>query len=72
MGGRKEFVVSNKTPFAEERHEVFEMREKKRKVREAGRESKKIALLEVYKVEYQDELCRGRSEVCCVHEADTE
>lgn len=66
MGGRKELVVSAKTLFASSKHDIFEMGEKKRRARGAGRKSKKTGLREIWKAEIADNVCRGWYGVNCV------
>lgn len=54
--------------FARKVHDFFDTAEKKRSTKGAGKESKKVALLKICKVERAEEAYRGWYEVYCKQE----
>lgn len=58
-GGEGEFAVSRKTSFAGERHEVFGLREKRKKVTGPEKVSEKSGLRKIGKVEKLGEVYRA-------------
>lgn len=71
-GGKSKLVVTEKTPFAGWGHEIFEMGEKKRRFREAVRESKQIGLRKVRNVNKEKKVCTGWYGMHCVQDSYAE
>lgn len=64
--------MSDKSPFVCEKHDIFEMVEKKRKVRRSEAVDKKTALQEIWQVKKAEKFCRGWYEVYCVQKTYAE
>lgn len=69
MGGRKEFGIGRKTVFRLPWHDTFEMKERKRTVKKAGRKNKKSGLQEAWKVKKHESFCRERGRMYCLQRA---